>query len=80
MIGVGFNYLYVYTHTYTNTFTHTCTHPSIKNNEIKRYFGDFLGGAVVKNPPANEGETRVGSLVWEDPTCSGATKPVCHNY
>ena len=25
-------------------------------------------------------ETRVRALVWEDPTCHGATKPVCHNY
>ena len=25
-------------------------------------------------------ETWVQSLVWEDPTCHGATKPVCHNY
>ena len=24
--------------------------------------------------------TQVGALVWEDPTCHGATKPVCHNY
>ena len=24
--------------------------------------------------------TWVQSLVWEDPTCCGATKPVCHNY
>ena len=24
--------------------------------------------------------TRVQSLVWEDSTCSKATKPVCHNY
>ena len=24
--------------------------------------------------------TRVRSLVWEDPTCCGATRPVCHNY
>ena len=23
-------------------------------------------------------ETRVPSLVWEDPTCRGATKPMCH--
>ena len=22
----------------------------------------------------------VRALVWEDPTCCGATKPVCHNY
>ena len=24
--------------------------------------------------------TQVQSLVWEDPTCRGATKPVCQNY
>ena len=24
--------------------------------------------------------TRVRALVWEDPTCRGATQPVCHNY
>ena len=24
--------------------------------------------------------TRVRALVWEDPTCRGATGPVCHNY
>ena len=23
--------------------------------------------------------TRVRALVWEDPTCRGAAKPVCHN-
>ena len=33
---------------------------------------------MVKNPPANAGDT--GSiLVLEDPTCRGATKPVRHN-
>ena len=39
----------------------------------------FPGGAVVKNLPAMQG-TRVQALVWEDPTCRGAAKPVCHNY
>ena len=24
--------------------------------------------------------TRVRTLVWEDPTCRKATKPMCHNY
>ena len=24
--------------------------------------------------------TRVRAQVWEDPTCRGATKPVCHDY
>ena len=40
----------------------------------------FPGGAVVKNPPANAGDTRVQALVREDPTCCRATKRVCHNY
>ena len=39
----------------------------------------FPGGAVVKNPPANAGDTG-SSPVWEDPACRGATKPVHHNY
>ena len=24
--------------------------------------------------------TRVWALLWEDPACRGATKPMCHNY
>ena len=40
---------------------------------------DFLGGSVVKNPPANAGDMGL-SLVREDPTSQGATKRVCHNY
>ena len=38
----------------------------------------FFGGPVVKNSPGNT-ETPVQSLVWEDPTGRGATKPVYHN-
>ena len=57
-------------------FTVIRTKPSQFNNP-KRW--DFPGGAVVKNLPASAGE-RVQSLVWEDPTCHGATKPVRHNY
>ena len=34
---------------------------------------------MVKNPPASAGD--MGSIpVGEDPTCCGATKPMCHNY
>ena len=40
---------------------------------------DFPGGAVVKNLPANAGNTG-SSLLREDPTCHGANKPVSHNY
>ena len=32
------------------------------------------GGPAVEKPPAMQG-TRVGSLVWEEPTCHGAVKP-----
>ena len=39
---------------------------------------DCPGGAVVKNPPANAGDT-VRSLVREDPMCCGATKAGHHN-
>ena len=39
----------------------------------------FPDGTVVKNPPANAGDT-VQALVREDPTCRGATKPIRHNY
>ena len=42
-------------------------------------FQDFPGGPVVKSPLANA-ETQVRSLVQEDPTCLGATKPVCHSF
>ena len=34
---------------------------------------------MVKNPPANAGDM-VQSLVWEDPTWQGATKPMSRNY
>ena len=42
---------------------------------------DFSGGPVVKNQPANAGDTgSVPYLVWKDSTCLGATKPMHHNY
>ena len=34
---------------------------------------------MVENPPVSE-ETRVQSLVQEDPTCLGATRPVHRSY
>ena len=40
----------------------------------------FPGGAVaVRNPPASIAGTQIQSLIREDPTCLGATKPVLHN-
>ena len=41
---------------------------------------DFPGGPVVKNQPANAGDTGLTPLVWEGFTCHGATKPMSHNY
>ena len=42
-------------------------------------YRDFPGGAVVKNPPANAGDT--GSILGPgNPTCHGAMKPMHHNY
>ena len=47
-----------------------------QKNSIKNYQSlDFPGGAVVENSPANAG-TPAQSLIWEDPTCHRATKPV----
>ena len=34
---------------------------------------------MVKNPPTKAGEA-VQSLIQEDPTCRGATKPMRYNY
>ena len=45
--------------------------------------GGFPGCSVVKNPSANAGDIecrRIQSLIWEDPTCCRATKPMHHNY
>ena len=49
-----------------------------ENLFVKRNYRDFPGGEVVKNPPTMQG-TLVRSLVQEDPTCCGATKPMCRN-
>ena len=40
---------------------------------------DFPGGPVVGICLPMKG-TQVQSLVWEDSTCLGTTKPMCHNY
>ena len=40
--------------------------------------GDFPDGSVVKNLPANAGDTS-SNQVREDSTCHRATKSVCRN-
>ena len=49
-----------------------------KNMKMNIYIWG-LGSSVVKNLPANAGDTGL-IPVQEDPTCFGATKPVHHNY
>ena len=44
----------------------------------KEIFQGFPGGSVVKNLPANAGDT--GSIPDpEDPKCCGTAKLICHN-
>ena len=37
---------------------------------------DFSDGSLVKNLPGDTGSI----LTLDDPTCHGATKPMCHNF
>ena len=48
------------------------------NFKINIFLG-FLGGSVKKIPLPMQ-ETWVRSLIWDDPTCHGATKLTHHNY
>ena len=43
-------------------------------SRIKTNKWGFPGGPLGKHSPVS------ASLVWEDPTCCGATKPECYNY
>ena len=53
---------------------------TVLGGTIKNTHGwGFPGGSVVKNLPANAGD-RVRLLIWEDSTCSGATKAKHHNF
>ena len=44
----------------------------------KRDLGGFPAGPVLRICPPVQG-TKVPSLVWEDPTCHGATKALHHS-
>ena len=46
---------------------------------IKQYLGASLVAQWLGVCLPVQG-TRVRALVWEDPTCRGATRPVSHNY
>ena len=48
-------------------------------NEIKNSLGASLMVQWLRICLPMQG-TQVRALVWEDPTCRGATRPVSHNY
>ena len=51
-----------------------------KKNSITHSIWGFLGGSVGKKILVPMQEAQVRSLIQEDPTCLGATKPLHHNY
>ena len=50
-----------------------------KKKEIKNTSGTSLVAQWLGIRLPMQG-TRVRALVWEDPTCRGATRPVSHSY
>ena len=67
--------VYTYTHTHTHTNTHTMEYYSaIKKNERASLVIQWLRICLPMQG------TRVQALVWEDPTCRRAARPVSHNY
>ena len=48
-------------------------------NVIKNTLGASLVAQSLRVCLLMQG-TRVRAMVWEDPTCRGATRPVSHNY
>ena len=53
--------------------------PSIRKSRSKMRTQDFLVVQWLRIRLPMQG-TRVRALLWEDPTCRGAAKPVRHNY
>ena len=52
---------------------------NIGNKSIKEQWGASLVAQWLRICLLMQG-TQVRALVWEDPTCHGATRPVSHNY
>ena len=79
-INVGVSYrlcslLYTYD---VCTFLHTYFSKKLKNLKNKHEGPSLVAQWLRICLPMQE--TRVRALVWEDPTCRGATKPMSHNY
>ena len=55
-------------------------HPfMIKKNSHQSWYRASLVAQWLRICLPRQG-TRVRALVWEDPTCRGAARPVSHNY
>ena len=74
------------THSKADAIRHTTNHRVTTSRDVlvgrlfsKKNMRDFPGSPLVKDPPAIAGDKWVRSLVPEDPTCYGATKPVLYN-
>ena len=69
---------------YQNLIQHckaSILHLKVKIKEVKVKIKDFPGGPlVVQWLSIHLQGTWVWSLILEDSTCHGATKPVCHHY
>ena len=46
-------------------------------NDLKQFSGAFLVAQWLRICLLMQG---IQALVWEDPTCRGATRPMSHNY
>ena len=78
-----------HTHTHTHTFFSTSRVAYLSANMVKLTsirptsksleFGTSLVAQWLRIRLPMQG-TRVRALVWEDPTCRGATMPVRHSY
>ena len=60
-------------------FIWKCKRPRINQNNLEKETGTSLVVWWLRIRLPMQG-TQVRSLVWEDPTCHGATKPRHHNY
>ena len=69
-----FSDIYIYTHTHTGFSRVLFMVDLCEEHRIYKQKRQFSG-----DPGVMPG-TQVGYLVQEDPTCCGASEPVCHNY
>ena len=69
---------YLYSHVHCGIF-HIAKIREKNWNGLKKWFRGSLVAQCLRICLPMQG-ARVRALVWEDPTCRGATRPVSHNY